>query len=501
MKSKYTALLNKLHKINDVEKAIAVLHWDSETNMPALGASRRVAQVTSLNEIAHSMFASTEMGDLIAAAQEEQAGEAYDSTAASMLRVVEREYKEQMLFTAEFVRRRSDVTGTGGAAWAQMREENNFAGFASHLAAAVAIAQETAEIRGYESEPYDGLLSQYERGMTSAQLRKVFAEVKKETVPLLQAIAQRSDKVDDKILQQTFPVATQEAMCRYGAESIGYDFKRGHLGEVHHPFSTSFGRDDVRITTRYSPEYAMSSLFGTMHEAGHAMYEQGIAQELDRSPLGQGASLGIHESQSRLFENQVGRSLGYWQAHFGKLQTFFPEQLSGVKVEDFYRAINKVQPSLIRVEADELTYNMHIIVRFELEQALINNEIKVNDLPAAWNDKMKSLLGIVPDSDKKGVLQDVHWSQAAFGYFPTYTLGNLYSAQFMASAKAQDAQIESELGEGKNTRLLAWLRSNIHQHGNKYDAAELCMKATGQSLSPEPFLQYVREKYGAIYEL
>lgn len=501
MNPKYTALLQKLHKINDVQKAIAILYWDRETNMPALGASRRVQQVTTLSEIAHTMFTSAETGELLMAAQEEQAGADYDSTSGSMLRVVQREYQEQGLFSAEFVRRRSAITGSAGSAWAQMRQDNDFAGFTPHLEAAVAIARETAAIRGYEVEPYDGLLSQYERGMTSSELRRLFAEVKKETVPLLQAIAERSAGEDDKFLQQAFPVAAQAAMCRYVAESIGYDFKRGHLGEVHHPFSTSFGRDDVRITTRYSPDHAMSALFGTMHEAGHAMYEQGIAPDLDRSPLGEGASLGIHESQSRLFENQIGRSRAYWQAHLPKLQAMFPKQLADVRLETFYRAVNKVQPSLIRVEADELTYNMHIILRFELELALINGALHVTDLPAAWNEKMKLLLGVAPDSDRLGVLQDVHWSQAAFGYFPTYTLGNLYSAQFMLSAKSHDTQIETELESGKNTRLLAWLRENIHCHGNKYDAAELCMKATGKPLSSQAFVDYVREKFGAIYEL
>ena len=501
MSKHYEALLNQLHKINDIEKAMAVLQWDQETNMPAMGAQRRVQQLTTLSEIAHTMFTSAQTGELLAGALEEQAEADFDSTHASMLRVTQREYNEQRLFSAEFVSRKSAITGTAGAAWAQMRADNNFADFKKHLEAAVAIAQETAEIRTYDTEPYDALLSQFERGMSSAELRRIFDEVKRATVPMLQAIAQRSDRVDDTILQQAFPVAEQEAMCRYGAESIGYDFNRGHLGEVHHPFSTSFGRDDVRITTRYAPDYAMSSLFGTMHEAGHAMYEQGIAEDLDRSPLGEGASLGIHESQSRLFENQVGRSLGYWQAHFPKLQSLFPKQLANVEVVDFYKAINKVQPSLIRVEADELTYNLHIILRFELEQALINGELQVVDLPTAWNDKMQSLLGVTPPSDKLGVLQDVHWSQAAFGYFPTYTLGNLYSAQFMESAKRQDARIEQELAQGKNTFLLAWLRDNIHQHGNKYDAEELCKRATGKSLSPEPFLQYVGEKFGAIYGL
>ncbi|MCB1666117.1 MAG: carboxypeptidase M32 [Pseudomonadales bacterium] len=501
MSEHYQALLEKLKAITDVEKAVAVLDWDRETYMPEHGIAGRTRQISTLSEIAHRMFTSNELGDLLAAAENEQREAAYDSDEASMLRSVRREYDEQGLFTPEFVRRRSEVTGAAGAAWAACRKKNDFAGFRPHLEASVAIAQEAADIYGYDDEKYDALLDKYERGMKTAAVRRIFDEVKAQTVPLIQAINERKGAIDDRMLAQDFPVEAQRTMCRYAAESVGYDFSRGNLAEVHHPFSTSFGRNDVRITTRFAPEYAVSSLFATLHESGHAMYEQGIAEALDGTPIGKGTSSGIHESQSRLFENQVGRSLGYWQAHFEVLQRHFPEQLKGVSVEQFYRAINKVQPSLIRVEADELTYNMHIILRFELEQALINGDLKVADLPGAWREKMQTLLGVVPETDSKGVLQDIHWSMAAFGYFPTYTLGNLYSAQFMAAARQQDARIEAGLAQGKTTQLLAWLRENVHRHGSKYDAPELCRRATGQTLSAEPFVHYVREKFGALYAL
>lgn len=501
MSQKYAQFLDKLHTIFDVEKSIAVLDWDRETYMPIEGNAGRTAQVSTLSAIAHELFTSDELGDLLAAAEQEQVSADYDSTQASMLRSVRRNYDEQRRFSSEFVKRSSAITGAAGAAWAKSRQDNDFASYQPHLEAAVAVAQESAEIYGYEDEKYDALLGQHERGMKAADLRRIFASLKSETVPLIKAIGEKLDVVDDRMLKQDFPVEAQRTMCHYAAESVGYDFKRGHLGEVHHPFSTSFGRNDVRITTRFAPEFAVSSIFAVLHESGHAMYEQGIAEDLDRTPLGRGTSSGIHESQSRLIENQVGRSLGYWQVHFPELTRHFPKQLNGVTVEQFYRAINKVQPSFIRVEADELTYNMHIMLRFELEQLLINGELRVADLPEAWRAKMQELLGVVPKTDVEGVLQDVHWSLAAFGYFPTYTLGNLYSAQFVAAAKQQDPLIETELARGDSTRLLAWLHQNIHRHGSKYDPAELCKRATGSTLTAQPFVDYVREKYGAIYAL
>jgi len=497
----YRALLQQLHTLDDLHKAAAVLYWDRETCMPVQGNAGRTQQLTTLNQLVHEMATSTRMADLLAAAELEQASAAPDSDAACLLRCVRRQFDEERRFPAEFVRWRSEVTGAAGAAWASARERNDFAAFQPHLERTVEIARQSAEILGYAEEKYDALLNQYERGMKTAAVRAIFATVKRETVPLIQAISAQLDAIDDRILYQDFNIDAQRAFCRYAAASVGYDFSRGHLAEVQHPFSTSFGIDDVRITTRYQPDFATSAIFATLHESGHALYEQGIAPALARTPLAQGTSSGIHESQSRLFENQVGRSLGYWQKHYATLQAHFPAQLGQVSLTQFHCAINKVQPSLIRVEADELTYNMHIILRFELEQALVRGDLQVQDLPQAWRDGMQALLGITPPDDAQGVLQDVHWSQAAFGYFPTYTLGNLYAAMFMASARQQDAHIAAELERGEVTRLLAWLRHHIHQHGSRFDAPELCRRATGQELTAEPFVRYVHAKFGALYGL
>lgn len=499
----YIALLEKVYEINDLQKAAALLSWDRETNMPPKGGPIRNTQLATLSRLSHEMFTAVEMGDLIAeaATEIEAAGHEYDSTEASLIRTLQRSYAEARLIPSDFVRRQSEISGAAWQAWGKARAEADFASFQPHLEKVVGLGQELADLYGYEDEKYDALLDKFERGMKTADVRAIFAQVKEETVPLIAAISEKTDSVDASFLHRPYDVATQKALAPYFAQSVGYDLERGHIGEVIHPFATSFSRDDARITTRYYPDFLNPFLFGTLHESGHAMYEQGTGPELARTPLARGTSAGIHESQSRLFENLVGRSRGYWQRHFAHLQAAFPEALGEVDTEQFYRAINKVQPSFIRVEADELTYNMHIILRFELEQALINGDLAVADLPTAWNDKMQALLGVVPPSDKEGCLQDVHWTRPMFGYFPTYALGGLYAVQLLDAAQAQEPAITAELQNGEVTTLLTWLRTNIHQHGRKYDPPELIQRATGQTLTPAPFVRYATAKFGEIYGL
>lgn len=495
----YTQLLEKIQQLNDVQKAGAVLSWDRETNMPRAGAAVRTQQMTTLARLSHQMFTSDEMGELIERAAEEVALAEYDSTPASLLRVVQRQYADARCLPEDFVRRRSEVAGAAHEAWLHARHEDDFAHFQPHLEAVIELVQEAAELYGYEDEKYDALLDKFERGMKTADVRATFNAVKEATVPLIHAINERLGAVDDSCLHQTFPIAQQQVMAPYMATAVGYDLSRGHIGTVAHPFAIGFGKDDVRITTRWYENFLNAALFGTLHEAGHGLYEQNTHDEFARTPLARGTSSGIHESQSRMMENLVGRSRGFWQRHYPHLQSLFPQALGGVALEQFYRAINKVQPSYIRVEADELTYNMHIILRFELEQALLNGELPVADLPAAWRDKMETLLGVVPPNNREGCLQDVHWSSLLFGYFPTYALGNLYAALFMETAVAQNPAIASELAEGETAALVAWLKENIHQHGSKYDAAELTQRVTGGGLTHEPFVRYVTAKFGEIY--
>jgi len=499
--SPYQALLEKVQEIHDLDKTLALLHWDRETNMPQAGMAVRIQQTTTLSRLIHTMSTSDEMGEAIEAAAAELDGVAYDSNEASLIRYLRRSYEDACKLPSEFVARVSEVSGQARDAWVQARANDDFASFEPWLAQVIELCQEMAELYGYEDEKYDALLDKYEHGMKTAEVRAIFNAAKEELIPLRQAIAERGAAVADSLLHQPYPIDKQKEFAYYIAEAVGYDFGRGHLGTVVHPFATSFSRNDARITTRWYPDFLSPSLFGTLHECGHAMYEQGTHEDLARTPLARGTSMGIHESQSRMIENIVGRSRGFWQAHYPKLQSLFPDQLGRHTVEDFYRAINKAQPSFIRVEADELTYNFHIILRFELEQAMLNGDVAAADLPAAWNDKMKELLGVVPPNNTLGCLQDVHWSRPGFGYFPTYALGNLYAAQFYETAVSQDSAIAEEMADGKTDALLAWLRHNIHRHGRKFTAGELVQRVTGKPLSPRSFLGYVTAKFSDIYAL
>jgi carboxypeptidase Taq len=501
MTTHYQTLLQKVHEISDLGKAQAVLGWDREVNMPKAGTAERVAQMTTLSRLTHTMFTSDEMGELIERAAAEIDGADYDSNEASLIRHLRRSYADSRKLPTEFVARVSEVSGQAREAWVQARAENDFPTFQPWLEQIVELCQEMAELYGYEDEKYDALLDKYEPDMKTADVRAVFNAVKDELAALSQAIAERETAVDDSLLHQEYPIDKQKEFAHYIAKAVGYDFERGHLGTVIHPFATSFSRNDARITTRWYPDFINPSLFGTLHESGHAMYEQGTHPDLSRTPLARGTSLGIHESQSRMIENLVGRNRGFWQAHFPKLQSLFPDQLGQHTAEDFYRGINKVQPSFIRVEADELTYNLHIILRFELEQAMLNGELAVADLPTAWNDKMEKLLGIVPPTNSEGCLQDVHWSRPGFGYFPTYALGNLYAAQFWHTVVSQHPEIIDELNEGRTDTLLGWLGENIHQHGRKFTPTELVERVTGRPLSHQPFVSYVTAKFTELYGL
>ncbi|MFO7682079.1 MAG: carboxypeptidase M32 [Chloroflexota bacterium] len=501
MTTKYHALLEKVYEINDINKALAVLSWDKEVNMPPQGLAARVQQMTTLNRLSHTFFTADDMGQLIEDAAAEIDGAAYDSNEASLLRLLQKNYADARKVPTGFVTRAAQLGGKAHAAWVKARAQNDYASYEPWMAQVIEMCQELADYYGYKDEKYDALLDKYETGMKTAEVRAIFDAVKAELIPLREAIVERGTAVSDALVHQNFDIEKQKEFARAIAAAIGYDFERGHLGTVVHPFATSFSRDDARITTRWYPGFLNPSLFGTLHESGHAMYEQGTHPDLARTPLARGTSLGIHESQSRMMENLVGRNRGFWQAHFPALQSLFLDQLGSAGAEDFYRAINKVQPSFIRVEADELTYNFHIILRFELEQAMLNGELAAKYLPQAWNAKMETLLGIIPPNDSEGCLQDVHWTRPGFGYFPTYALGNLYAAQLWETAVAQHPAIETELAQGKTETLLHWLGANIHQHGHKFTPGELIRRVTGQPLSHDAFMRYAAAKFSDIYGL
>ena len=501
MASKHEALLKKVYEINDLNKTLALLSWDKEVNMPLGGITSRIQQMTTLSRLVHQMTTSAEMGELIETTAVELNGADYDSNEASLIRELRRSYKDATKLPEEFVARATEVSGQAHGFWVKARANNDFAVFRPWLEQIIGLCQEQAELYGYEDEKYDALLDKYEREMKTAEVRTIFDAVKAELIPLREAIEERGTAVDDSFLHQHYEIDKQQQFARYIATAIGYDFGRGHLGTVVHPFATSFSRDDARITTRWNPDFVNPALFGTLHESGHAMYEQGTHPDLARTPLARGTSLGIHESQSRMMENMVGRNRGFWQTNYPVLQAFFPAQLGQHSAEDYYRAINKTMPSFIRVEADELTYNFHIILRFELEQAMLNGDLAARGLPAAWNEKIESLLGIVPPTDTVGCLQDVHWSRVYFGYFPTYALGNLYAAQLFETAVTRNPTITDELNQGRTASLVSWMRENVHQHGKKFTPRELIQRATGRPLSHESFMRYVTQKFGDIYDL
>lgn len=489
----------RLATIMDLNHASALLTWDQRTYMPPGGARGRADQLATLQRLAHEHFTDPAIGrllDQLAPLADDPGDESDD---ACLIRRVRRDYERATKLPAEFVSAWARARAISNKAWEEARRESNFAKFRPHLEEQYDFALRAADYIGYHEQPYDALLDGYEPGMTTAQVKTLFAELKDGTVPLLRAIVASGAEIDDSILHQPFDEAKQE---QFGVEIItkfGYDWQRGRQDRTVHPFAINFGRDDVRITTRFYPDFLNAALFGTMHEAGHAMYEQGTDPSLGRTPLARGASLGVHESQSRLWENLVGRSRPFWQANYARLQALFPDQLGHVELESFYRAINKVQPSLIRVEADELTYNLHIMLRFELETELLEGKLKPADLAEEWNARMEALLGVTPDSDANGVLQDVHWSGGMIGYFPTYTIGNVLSVQLWEAALAEHPSIPEEIGRNEFGTLLGWMREHIHRHGRKFEPNRLIEKATGRPLTATPYLNYLHAKFGELY--
>jgi carboxypeptidase Taq len=497
----YRLLKSRLAEIGDVNRVTSLLEWDLQTHMPPAGADARAHQMATLSKIAHAMFIADETGRLIEAAAAEVNGADYDSEEASLLRVVQRDYERERRLPSDFVAELARATSLAHEVWAKARAENRFRDFRPSLESILDLARRMAEYLGYADHIYDPLLDRYEPGMKTAQVQAIFDDLKKDLLPLAQAIAGQSDRVDDAILRQEFDEDKQRDFSYGVIQKFGYDFQRGRVDRAVHPFQTNFSINDVRITTRYDRRFFNTAIFGTMHETGHALYELGVDPALERTPLASGTSLGIHESQSRLWENLVGRSRGFWTHFYPELQATFPAQLGQVDLETFYRAVNKVKPSFIRVEADEVTYNLHIMLRFELEQELLEGKVKVADLPDAWNARMQAYLGVTPPTDTLGVLQDVHWSSGLFGYFATYSLGNLISAQLWEKALADLPNIPARIERGDFVPLREWLRRNVHRHGRKYMPDELVRRITGEGIQSRSYLHYLKRKYGEIYEL
>ncbi len=500
METKLKELKTILGEVNDLNAAAYLLEWDQQTYMPPEGANARGYQLATLSGISHDKFTSPEVGQLLEDVQPFVDQPDPDSDEARLVRVARREYDKAIRVPTELVAEFAQVTTVAHNVWQVARAENNFAKFQPHLEKIVELRRRYAALFAPYDHVYDPLLDDYEPGMKTADVKAIFDILRPKQVALIQAIADRP-QVNDSFLHQHFE---EQKQWDFGVEVItrfGYDWQRGRQDKSAHPFTTNFSIDDVRITTRFLPDYFPSAFFSTTHEAGHALYELGIDHALERTPLDGGASHAVHESQSRMWENLVGRSLPFWEHFYPRLQQVFPSQFSGVSLEAFYKGINKVEPSLIRTESDEATYNLHIMLRLELEIALMEGSLAVKDLPEAWNTRMQEYLGITPPNDAEGVLQDVHWSGGSIGYFSTYALGNLVSLQLWQKINQDIPDLADQIRKGEFSGLLGWLRQNVHRHGKKFEPQELIERVTGSKLSPEPYLQYLQAKFGQIYQL
>ncbi len=501
MEDKLTQLKEILGEVSDLNAAAALLGWDQNTYMPPGAAEGRGQQLATLAKLAHIKFTSLEVGKLIeglmpwAMQQNAQNDEHYD---ARLVIVAARDYEKATRVPPEFVSEQAQVTTRAFEAWVQAKGQSDFSIFQPHLEKVVEMNQRFVTFFPPADHPYDVLLDQYEPGMKTAEVQSIFETLRPQQVALIRSISERP-QVDDSCLRQHFPEKDQWEFGLEVAKAVGYDFNHGRQDKSPHPFTTSFGSDDVRITTRVDENFFNTMFFGTMHETGHALYEQGMHSYIKRTPLEGGASLSIHESQSRLWENLIGRSLPFWEYFYPKLQQRFPSQLGNVSLETFYKAINKVQPSLIRVEADEATYNLHIMLRLELEIAMLEGKVAIKDLPELWNAKMQNYLGATPPNDAKGVLQDVHWSGGMLGYFSTYALGNLISAQLWERFEQFVPELVDQVRHAEFTPLLSWLRVKIHQVGRSYEPQDLMMRVTKSKIDPAPYMRYLTKKYSQIY--
>jgi carboxypeptidase Taq len=489
-----------LAEITDLGRAQALLGWDQQVYMPRGGAEDRGNILETLATITHKKFVSKEMGALIDKLRPYAEKLDPESDDACLIKRVAHNFDKETKVSEKWVGDFARTTTIAQGVWEEAKSKNEFRLFEPHLEKIVDLRKEYAEFFKPYEHVYDPLLDDFEPGLKTKEVKEIFGRLRPQQVELLKAIAAKPE-IDDSFLHIPYP---EQGQWDFGVDVVtrfGYDWNRGRQDKSVHPFTTSFGIDDVRITTRFDPERAASALFSTMHEGGHAMYEQGIKTSLRRTPLTTGASMAVHESQSRMWENLVGRSKAFWKFFYPRLVKIFPDQLKNVSMEAFYKGINKVESSLIRVEADEATYNLHVMLRLELEIALLEGTVKVKDLPQAWNTRMKDYLGVVPETDTLGVLQDVHWSGGMLGYFPTYALGNLVSVQLWEKINEAIPDLDDQIEHGKFEALLGWLRTNIHQHGAKFEPQELVKKVTGSTITPEPYMRYLKKKYTEIYHL
>jgi carboxypeptidase Taq len=496
----YGTLRERLREAATLGSAAAVLGWDQETYMPPAGAELRGAQLAALSAIVHERRTSAEIGELIAACEADAALMA--GPEGANLRALRHDFDRATRLPTDLVRRFAEVTSRSMHAWRDARERSDFASFAPWLKQVVELNREKADALGAPAggEAYDALLEDFEPGMTAAAIAGTFTALRGGLVPLIQGIRDSGAQPDDAWQRTPVPVDRQVALNRRVMEHMGFDFEAGRLDVSTHPFCEGMGPGDVRITTRYREDAWADALSATLHETGHALYEQNLPKaERFGQPLGEAVSMGVHESQSRMWENLVGRSREFWSWMLPVAREVLGSELGGVTADGAFRGNNRVEPHLIRIESDEATYNLHIMLRFDLERAMLRGELAVDDLPGAWNERVRADLGLEVPDDRRGCLQDIHWSMGAIGYFPTYTLGNLYAAQYWEAIQREIPDLGTRIAAGDFAPLTAWLIANVHAHGRRFSPPELCERISGRMPEHEPLMVYLRGKYGEVY--
>jgi carboxypeptidase Taq len=494
----FRRLCRHLRETARLQSIQALLEWDQQTYMPAEASDYRAEQLACLTSMIHSRQTDPQLKDWLDELSESPQTDPHSDMGATV-RVVRREFLKESKKPARLVEELTRCTSLAQQIWIEARKDNDFGKFAPMLEQVIKLRCEEADAVGYVEDRYDAMIDDYEHDARASQIGPILDNLRDELVPLVQTATGSGKSAPNGILHGSFPIPQQEAFCRSVASAIGFDFERGRLDVTHHPFCSEVGPHDCRITTRYDEHFLPSALYSVLHEAGHGMYEQGLRSDWYGLPPGKSGSLGVHESQSRLWENQVGRSRPFWQHFLPRLQRHFAISPHEFSLDDWVWAVNEVRPSLIRVEADETTYNLHIIVRFELEQELVSGRLTVADLPAAWNERYEKYLGLRPSKDSEGVLQDIHWSAGLIGYFPTYTLGNLYAAQLFEAAEKDLGGLDGQFAAGEFAPLLKWLRTNIHRHGQLYPSSDLISHVTGQVPGHQALIRHLQSKVDLFY--
>ena len=502
MGPKYQELAARLADLHNLNMAYWLLQWDQNVYMPPSGADARAAQMATLQSLRHQILTDDKTARLIEAAALEIDPDDFDSTPTSLVRIARQDYASAMQLPTAFVEESAQAVAAGFSAWHEAKSTNNYRHFLPALQRIFDLKMRETELRGYTDHPYDVMLENWERGLTTKQVSAIFADLEPALIELTAAVSASQDKVDDALLHQRFPIPQQRELAQYVSTAFGVDYTRwARLDEAPHPFSLQISTQDIRLTTRFDENFFNPAFFGTLHETGHSLHGHGFAPEIEGTFLSdmELGSQAVCEAQSRLWENMIGRSQAFWSWVFPKAKELFPAQFGRAKADTLYRAVNKVHPQFIRVEADELTYNLHILLRFEIELDLVEGKLRLADAPEAWNAKFKEYFGIVPPTDSVGILQDIHWSMGGFGMFVGYAIGNIAAAQYYNRALAAHPEIPAEIGQGKFATLRAWLTENIYRHGRKYTLDEMTQRATGSDLQSRDYIAYLRQKFGALY--